>query len=103
MINNRRKENDKRVRIAILDSGIDLCHPTFIAAKEEGRLETKSFLIDLPGDQDACGHGTHAADLVLRTAPGCILFAARIIKTGTAEEFAENVSAIEKVNHDMLL
>jgi hypothetical protein len=99
VINNRRKENDRRIRVAVLDSGVDFRHPCFTMAKEEGRLEAKSFLPGLPGDQDDCGHGTHAADLVLRTAPDCILFAARVITDGNGEEFDENVPAIERVRH----
>jgi hypothetical protein len=41
--------------------------------------ECKSFLNNKKGDEDANGHGTHAASLLLRLAPNAILYVARVI------------------------
>ena len=87
----------KRSRIAILDTGIDLHHPCFEAAFNEGRLVSKSFITDLPGDEDHDGHGTHSAHLALLVAPHAKFFIARIVKFGTQTEFNANTSAIAKV------
>lgn len=80
------KVNDK-IRIAILDTGIDLGHPYFDEKYRKGSTksrreivdECKSFLPGKNGDEDAHGHGTHAASLLLRLAPNAKVYVARVI------------------------
>lgn len=80
------KTNDK-IRIAILDTGIDLGHPYFDEPSRKGSTksrreiveECKSFLPEKKGDEDAHGHGTHAASLLLRLAPNARIYVARVI------------------------
>ena len=80
------KVNDK-IRIAILDTGIDLGHPYFdekirtgsTQTRRESINECKSFLLGKRGDEDAHGHGTHAASLLLRLAPNAKVYVARVV------------------------
>lgn len=87
----------KRSRIAILDTGIDLLHPHFEVAVNEGRVVSKSFVTGLPEDQDRDGHGTHSAHLALLVDPRAKLFVARIFEFGTQKEFEANTLAIANV------
>lgn len=50
------------------------------------RIKYQSFLPDETGIEDVIGHGTHTAALLLRVAPDCIIYVARITKEGAWEE-----------------
>lgn len=77
-----RKDRDVRVKIAILDTGIDLQHPLIKKHCERIKI-CKSFFDRAPeGDQDSCGHGTHAAGLLLEVAPNAELYVGRVFVTG---------------------
>jgi subtilisin len=52
----------KGVKVAVLDTGIDLAHPDFAGRVAEGR-NARSF-VSKQGVQDGNGHGTHCAGLV---------------------------------------
>ncbi|KAI9650117.1 hypothetical protein NHQ30_000130 [Ciborinia camelliae] len=61
------EEPMRRVKIAILDTGIDL--PSEIIPAHEDRIAYRSFLErDNAGSTDTCGHGTHAAGLLISLA-----------------------------------
>jgi hypothetical protein len=71
-----------RIRIAILDTGLDMNHP-YIKAREDRIKDIRSWVNDLDGKQewktgDASGHGTHVASLLLDVAPDCDIYIARI-------------------------
>ena len=73
----------EKVRIAVLDSGIDEEGDTMIyQAIKCGRISPKgkSFVSGRAGDwmRDTCGHGTHVARLLLQTAPAAEIFVAKI-------------------------
>lgn len=82
-----------KIKIAILDSGIDL--PIDVQYAYEDRLTYRSWI---EGDNsnwtDICGHGTHAAGLLLKVSPHAEIFVARITQNG---EFNPNIVA--KVNY----
>ncbi|PHH80670.1 hypothetical protein CDD80_350 [Ophiocordyceps camponoti-rufipedis] len=75
----------KRVKVAILDTGLDMSHPDFQACSDR-IIEVRSWLDGLRGEmvatpQDDCGHGTHVTSLLLGIAPDCDVYIARIAKT----------------------
>ncbi|KAF4616180.1 hypothetical protein G7Y89_g15227 [Cudoniella acicularis] len=69
------------VRIAILDSGIDLPGTTKLAFKD--RLQWKDFTTpESKVAVDLCGHGTHAAGLLLKVAINAMIYVGRITRDG---------------------
>ncbi|KAL8733509.1 MAG: hypothetical protein Q9181_003571 [Wetmoreana brouardii] len=91
-----RKARSHRVRIAILDTGIDLSHPYFdsapksLGAANHGQhgprrdrvKECRSFVHGAPGDCDSHGHGTHCAALLLDLSPNADIYVARVTEQG---------------------
>jgi subtilisin family serine protease len=87
-INENRKDGDKSVRIAILDTGVDVTHPQIGHARVTGKI--KSFFPDslerasqsdfecLDPLADRLGHGTHGTSLLLRIAPNATIYVARV-------------------------
>jgi subtilisin family serine protease len=91
----------KRIKIAILDSGIDSRHtemaqnivqPCPVNCTKETKAKIKSendlraikgwqgFPSTLDPCQDRLGHGTHIASVILKTAPHAALYIARIFR-----------------------
>ncbi|KAL9593208.1 MAG: hypothetical protein Q9179_006029 [Wetmoreana sp. 5 TL-2023] len=102
-----RKERDRCVKIAILDTGIDLLHPLF--KEHQDRIkECKSFYEHYKGDEDSCGHGTHAAGLLLDVASNANIYVARVFITGkesigTADRIAKAIMwAVEECKVDII-
>ncbi|KAL8699783.1 MAG: hypothetical protein Q9201_005803 [Fulgogasparrea decipioides] len=102
-----KKERDRCVKIAILDTGIDLLHPLF--KEHQDRIkECKSFYEHYKGDEDSCGHGTHAAGLLLDVASNANIYVARVFITGkesigTADRIAKAIMwAVEECKVDII-
>jgi subtilisin family serine protease len=60
-VHDRYSLTGKSVKIAVLDTGLDLTHPDFQGRVEEGR--TAVSFVPAEGVQDGNGHGTHCAGL----------------------------------------
>jgi hypothetical protein len=74
-------EPERKARIAILDSGIDL--PLEVLYACEDRLTYRSWIEgDDTNGTDTLGHGTHAAGLLLNVSPHAEIFVARITQRG---------------------
>ncbi|KAI3322337.1 hypothetical protein HD806DRAFT_122430 [Xylariaceae sp. AK1471] len=71
----------EKIRIAVLDSGVDDTDPTIRPAMKFGRInasKSKSF-VGRPNEwQDTHGHGTHVARLLLETAPAAEIYVGKI-------------------------
>lgn len=77
MLESRRRKNDNRVKIAILDTGVDAAHPLVKEHKKRIRAY-KSWTDSNIADEDINGHGTHATCLLLDIAPNEDIYIARI-------------------------
>ncbi len=89
------------VRVAVLDTGIDLTHPDFV-----GRVSaSKSFLEGVATAQDGHGHGTHCAGTVCGpdkpsklprygVAPNVELFVGKVLRDGGSGPEAAILSGI---------
>jgi subtilisin family serine protease len=88
------------IRVAVLDSGINLKHPAF-AGK---RIVCKSF-VNAPADQDDGGHGTHCASTLCgnpeektgrrySVAPGVELYIAKIFDAQQSSPEARTLAAL---------
>lgn len=53
------------IRVAVLDTGIDLRHPAFMPLLQQQRIVVRNFTDGLPTDvRDTHGHGTHCAGII---------------------------------------
>lgn len=74
-----------RIKIAILDTGLDLGHPDLWARK--GRIkDIRIWSNGCNGERnrkagDSSGHGTHVTTLLLDIAPDCDVYIAKIAET----------------------
>ncbi|KAL6872221.1 subtilisin-like protein [Trichoderma longibrachiatum] len=66
------EESPRHIKVAVIDTGVDLTHEAFEGLQESGQLiiQEGSNIVD-PGQPmtDSDGHGTHCCELILRTAP----------------------------------
>ena len=70
---------DAAVKIAVLDTGVDLKHPFIRGAIRQKRIrKLKSFVTNDTSTEDRVGHGTHVANLLLEVAPDAQLYIAKI-------------------------
>ena len=97
-------EGLKKVKIAIIDTGLDGEHPSVLENWTNPNFHTryKNFLSDDSSEiseidpEDTCGHGTYVAGIILQLAPDAELCIARVFSSGSAEEFRDH-SAKERV------
>jgi hypothetical protein len=77
----------KLIKVAILDTGVDLAHPELSERLKSGQIHAGLDLIDR-GHQitDADGHGTHVCHTLLKTAPYVRVFPIRVFKGREADE-----------------
>ena len=75
MLDLRRKDNDKEVKVAIIDSGLDTSHPDFPLYNFEAHNYRD--LTGTSATHDAVGDGIHAAELVHGVAPRAELYIAK--------------------------
>lgn len=95
-------DDQRRVKVAILDTGIDLEHVDMVA-REERIKDVRSWANGKDGLQDfkagdLCGHGTFAAGLLLDVAPHIDVYVAQITETDKLED----ISHIAKVTFSYL-
>jgi subtilisin len=90
----------KRIRVAILDSGIDGTHPD-IAPNYRGGI---SFIPDEPTPGDGNGHGTHCAGTigaavngsgVVGVAPSALLYAVKVLGSGGSGSYSGIIAGID--------
>src|SRR5271169_158598 len=96
-VNRNRKDNQKPVRVAILDSGVDATHPDIALALETKQIAAyKGFPESLDPLQDQHGHGTHGASVLMKTAPNVTLYVARMVDD--EGEISEKNDCLNTVN-----
>ncbi|KAK8223071.1 hypothetical protein HDK77DRAFT_432587 [Phyllosticta capitalensis] len=79
----------KRVRIALLDTGVALRNPSAVEMSEEIKMDLcdqvvrgKRLRNQLPPDKDMDGHGSECAYLLTRVCPFAQILSYRIVETG---------------------
>jgi subtilisin family serine protease len=93
-----RKEPDEespRVRIAILDTGVDLSHLDMTAIYNDGRLQYQDFVDNSSSIKDLDGHGTHCTSILANLAPNAEIFVARVFRKSWAD--SSSVAIVTKV------
>lgn len=93
VIDANRKDNQRRVRVAILDTGVDGTHPEIQLALEKKKIVAyRGFPDYLDPLRDRNGHGTHGASVLLKTAPNAAIYVARMFDNkGKMSHDAETV------------
>ena len=99
MLEPYRRTNVRRVKVAILDTGLDRTHADIGAQWSTRIRDVKNWVHGENGDIDRDGHGTHGAALLMKIAPEAHIFVARVARD-TNNLRAENVA---KVCHDLYI
>jgi subtilisin family serine protease len=92
------------VRVAVLDTGIDLAHPVFagklVAGFDFVSNDTNPSEVGTPADA-GFGHGTHVAGLVLLAAPGAKVMPLRVLdKNGRGSIWTVAEALVHAVDPD---
>ncbi|KFY06829.1 hypothetical protein V492_07706 [Pseudogymnoascus sp. VKM F-4246] len=89
-----RKDPDelhRRVRIAVLDTGVDIKHPDISRELQEGRIKVHDFVTDSINIEDLSGHGTHCTSVVAKFAPNAEIYVGRVFQTSQASDTSPEV------------
>lgn len=85
LLDDYRRNADDRVKIAIIDSGIDLTHPQVgklqVDTRGWQRVTSRSFVDGVPDGEDRVGHGTHISVTVMRIAKWSEVYVATVVDT----------------------
>ncbi|RSL98206.1 hypothetical protein CDV31_012691 [Fusarium ambrosium] len=68
----------ERLRVAILDSGIDYCHSDLY---KDSRIKDMVSWVDEEPGVDTCGHGTHIAGIILSLTENVEIYVGKITKS----------------------
>ena len=89
-----RSEVERLVKVAVLDTGVDLKHSKFEQWRENGQLDVGLDLIDeQPKMTDIDGHGTHVCHVLLKTAPNIKLYPVRVFRERQADALTPSLVA----------
>jgi hypothetical protein len=94
--------DNKRIKIAILDSGIDLSQHCLDIYNTEPKIQYYSWVDDKPSWIDEAGHGTHLAVLLRKIAPNAIIHVGRVFKKNPTRASAECVAKVKSHNVGMV-
>lgn len=85
-----------KIRIAVLDSGIDERDPTIRGALASLRIKKmKNFVGESTSCEDTYGHGTHVTKLLLRTARAAEIYVAKICNSKLINhDFMEGIAKV---------
>ena len=110
-----RKSGGHKIKIAILDTGIDIDHPQFHTQSDidpsyglyRDRIKhCKSFVLGESADQAILGHGTHSAALLLMLAPKAHIYVGKVVEEKTGDlnpEVVAEVSITLVLQRDMIV
>jgi subtilisin family serine protease len=96
-VQERYKDGRPRVKVAIIDTGIDGSHPLLKPFQENDQIRCKSWIEGEPADVDDNGHGTHVAHSLFKVAARAELYIAKVFKTGKEDELEQNKALIANV------
>lgn len=94
-LRNSRASDAQQVKIAILDSGIELSQDAEDMYNSEPRIRYKSFLDHDTEWKDDAGHGTHLAVLLRKIAPNAAVYVGRVFKKNPTKNSANNIAEVK--------
>ncbi|KAF7537785.1 hypothetical protein G7054_g3488 [Neopestalotiopsis clavispora] len=84
---------DKRIKVAILDSGINVHHPDF-SDEDRDRIKEKVSFIGDNAETDISGHGTHVAAIILRLTKNVDIYVGKITNSSSVDQFEDVEKAL---------
>ncbi|KAI0108659.1 peptidase S8/S53 domain-containing protein [Nemania sp. FL0031] len=82
------------IRVAVLDTGIDLTHPLIKPFADRGQIpDCWDFINETENIVDTAGHGTFVSHVLFKTAPFVMLYPMRVFRNEHAED---NTAALVK-------
>jgi subtilisin family serine protease len=90
-----RKPFDPRVRVAILDTGVDATHTDIAKEIQDGRIIFHDFINDSANIKDDDGHGTHCTSILAKLAPNAEIYVGRVFQISQAVE--DSAAVVTKV------
>lgn len=84
----------RRVKVAILDSGIQLSTTNHDIYNFEPKIRYKSWIDQDTEWKDEAGHGTHLAVLFRKIAPDAIVHVARVFKKRPSKSSVDAISQV---------
>lgn len=84
----------KRVKIAILGTGIDRTHGELRAQWNKRIKWAKSWINGEASGRDSCGHGTYGASLLMKVAPEADIYVARVVKENDSSLDPDDVAQV---------
>ena len=98
----RREHGPRKIRIAILDTGVDASHPLIHKSIQSGRIKKLQSFINSdqanakPYDPkvDKSGHGTHATSLLLNLAHNAAIYVAKTFYDSWSVDRHQDVAAV---------
>lgn len=79
-IDKERKDDSRPIRVALLDTGVDASHEQFENLDSHKSIKKlQGFPQSLDPKGDTLGHGTHAASVLIKTAPHAKVYIARVV------------------------
>ncbi|KAJ4376387.1 hypothetical protein N0V83_001670 [Neocucurbitaria cava] len=101
------KSNARRVKIAILDSGIELSQDTKDMYDFEPKIQYRSWVDEDETWKDEVGHGTHLAILLRKIAPNAMIHVERVFKkkptTSSTNKIADAIRAAVEAGVDIIV
>jgi hypothetical protein len=85
----------EKIRIAVLDSGVDELDPKIRAAIKSKRIKSGKSWVDTAYNTDNYGHGTHVTRLLLDTAPRAEIYVAKIcVNKNINDDFMPGIAEV---------
>jgi hypothetical protein len=87
--------NSQRVKIAILDSGIELSQSNLDLYNNNPEIVYKSWIEDdNPEWKDEAGHGTHLSVLLRQIAPDAVIFVGRVFRRSPTQDSGSKIANV---------
>ena len=94
LMQRREREGDTKVKIAVLDTGIDASHPT-LANYQFNDKNCRDWTNSSKGTEDTIGHGTHVAATILKVAPNAELYIGKVFNSAFGD--ADSLKRVSEV------
>lgn len=92
---------DEKVKIAVLDTGLDINHLLLREYQDNGQINKKNYIDFTKPDNknatDDVGHWTFCTHLILKTCNTAEIYVAKVFKKATLDQ--ETANCIAKVSH----